>query len=432
MCQDHDHSKDSKAAITTSSPNAPPFPWDAGVYDAHCHPTDIIASLESIQHMRAAALTVMATRSQDQALLVDLAASPLAIRSAESLNSFQKNKSARNEGRVIPSFGWHPWFSHQLYDDSNPEAEQTYRPVRDSEPDLQAAKQKHYAAVLSPSPSPTDTAFLDSLPMPTPLSAYIAATRARLDEHPLALVGEIGLDKAFRLPQAFDDETRAARDPTMTPGGREGRMLSPQHVRMNHQTVVLKAQLALAGSLGRPVSVHGVQAHGVLYDTLAASWKGHEKEVLSRRQKRRIAEGAEDFSSSSSEDEDEYGGEVKKITKKKGNVGGKPFPPRICLHSFSGPAQVMKQYLHAAIPASIFFSFSWAVNLGTGDMDKLEEVVKLCPDDRILVESDLHTAGDEMDEMLEAMYRKVCEIKGWKLEEGVTRIGKNYEEFIFG
>ncbi|KAM0325891.1 hypothetical protein ACHAQA_007194 [Verticillium albo-atrum] len=389
-----------------------------------------MASIERIQHMRAAALTVMATRSQDQSLLVDLAASALAIRSPESLNSFQTQHSSRNEARIIPSFGWHPWFSYQLYDDSVPVAEQTYRPASDSASDLQTAKHAHYAAVLSPSPAPSDTAFLDSLPTPASLSAYIATTRARLQDHPLALVGEIGLDKAFRLPQAFDDETRAARDPGLTPGGREGRMLSPQHVKMNHQSVVLKAQLALAGALGRAVSVHGVQAHGVLHDTLTASWKGHEKEVLSRRQKRRIAEGAEDFSSSD-EDEDQDG-EPSKNKPKKGAVGGKPFPPRICLHSFSAPAQVLRQYLHPAIPAKMFFSFSWAVNMGTGDVDKLEEVVKLCPDDRVLVESDLHTAGEEMDGMLEAMYRKVCQIKGWTLEEGVRKIGRNYEEFIFG
>ena len=56
----------------------------------------------------------------------------------------------------------------------------------------------------------------------------------------------------------------------------------------------------------------------------------------------------------------------------------------------------------------------------------------MCPDDRILVESDLHVAGEAMDAALEAMYGKVCEVKGWELEEGIRRIGKNYEEFIFG
>ncbi|KAM3526271.1 hypothetical protein NHJ13051_003527 [Beauveria bassiana] len=421
------------------------FPWHLGAYDAHCHPTDTMASIDNLARMRTSVLTIMATRSQDQDLVAEVAASHGLANTATTSTDLP---DATGASKVVPAFAWHPWFSHQLYDDSDSAAEPTtYHQPDDGTSSPSEAKRAHYRAVLQP---PPDDAFIDSLPDPVPISAFIAATAARLEAYPLALVGEAGLDKAFRLPEPWaeaDDNDVALRDDdaaAATPGGRQGRRLSPHRVRMSHQQAVLTAQLALAGRLGRAVSLHGVQAHGVLYDTVARCWAG--RELPSRREKKLVAPGAEDFSSSSSSSEEEEDESLPQGIKAL-NLGhkqtkketGKPYPPRICLHSFSGSASTLTQWMRRNVPAAVYVSFSAAINLSTetsslssSSRGKTDEVIRAVPDDRLLVESDLHKAGDDMDGMLEVMYRHVCEVKGWELEDGVARIRKNYERFIFG
>ncbi|KAK3991326.1 Cut9-interacting protein scn1 [Cladorrhinum sp. PSN332] len=409
------------------------FPWQLGAIDAHCHPTDTMASMASVPTMRARILTIMATRSQDQDLVARVAAQ-------HSFSDRAALATPPTEGstvtdKIVPAFGWHPWFSHQLYDDT-PEGNNTYDASLASTSEGEKGKQKakHYSAVLSGSP---DSAFIASLPEPISLRGFLAETRRRLVEFPLALIGEVGLDKGFRLPVPWAEEEYAKRDQSQTPGGRENRALTKHHVDPDHQVGILKAQLRLAGEIGRAVSIHGVQGHGVLFDALSSLWKGYENEVLSKRQQRRIAPGAEDFSDFSSDESD--GEDLEVVDKSSQPYQPKPFPPRICLHSFSADGGWVKRYMRPEIPARTYFSFSTEVNLiGPNEAksqameEKFAQVIKACPDDRILLESDLHVAGQEMDYFLEHIYRKVCIIKGWTLQKGVEQIRKNYEQFLFG
>jgi len=377
------------------------FPWHLGVFDAHCHPTDTMSSISAIPGMKARALTIMATRTQDQELVAKVA-DELGVKTTSYQEWDEKSK-------VVPCFGWHPWFSHQLFDESIHAGKNRL----DKEESI-----AHYQAVLHPKPE--DKEFLLALPEPRSLSAFLQVTKDRLTRYPLALVGEIGLDKAFRIPEAWLSERHEHQDGALTPGGREGRSLSPYRVDIEHQKKVMKAQLRLAGELRRAVSVHGVQAHGILFETLQETWKGHERKVLSRREMKRLQNPGDAYFSDDDEEQEN--------TDKPSRL----FPTRICLHSYSGSVEPTKQYLHASIPAEIFFSFSTVVNFSTSGPSKAEEVIKFLPDDRILAESDVHTAGDEMDGFLEDIIHKICTLKGWSLEHGIEQLKWNWNRFVFG
>lgn len=387
--------------------NADVFLWDLGVYDAHCHPTDTMASIVDIPAMKATTLTVMATRAEDQELVQQ---------TAESLNG---NGTPGSEDKIVPAFGWHPWFSHQILDDTQPDTAQQ--------------KEAHYAAVLTPSPS-TDPEFIRRLPQPKLLSTLIAETRDRLQQFPNALIGEVGVDKSFRLPGAWTKQDLDSRDEGITPGSREGRRLSPYKVKVDHQRTVLKAQLQLAGEMQRAVSVHSVQSHGVVFEVLKELWKGHERVVLSRRERERQqdAEGALSEDENEDEDEQEKLQTTSHHRKQPDTPRMLPFPPRICMHSYSGPVEPIHQFLHKSNPSDVYFSFSTVINFTGPSARKVPDVIKVLPADRILIESDLHTAGPQMDKSLEDAARQICEVRGWELREGVRQLAENWRRFVFG
>ena len=381
----------------------PAFPWDLGVYDAHCHPTDIMASIDDVPHMKARVLTVMATRLQDQELVMGTN-QRMGLSSAR-IPLLEGGFKAKCQ--ILPAFGWHPWFSHQLYDDLNHPAASA------------PTKRIHYRQVITPSTEDDD--FINGMPDPLPLSKFLERTKAFLNQCPLAMVGEIGLDRSFRIPETTETPESSEIEPGKTPGGRDGRKLSSRRVELKHQQAILTAQLKLAGEMGRAVSVHGVAAHGFLFETLRDMWKGHERHVPSRRERAR-QDSAVGIHAHEEEDSDGNGS----------NRQPKPYPPRICLHSYSGSSGTIKQYLHPSVPATIFFSFSKAINFSTTASDKAVEAIRSLPADRILVESDLHCAGDQMDQMLEDMIRLICNLRGWDLDEGVRQLGKNWKKFAFG
>lgn len=381
-----------------------------------------MSSIAEIPQMKARTLTVMSTRGEDQDLVYE---------AGVSIYAGNDDTKEDKRIRILPCFGWHPWFSYQilLLDDNGTPGD----PLSiDAE-----TKKAHYEKVLAPSPKdkPDGQQFITALPPPKPLSTFISETRTRLLSHPSALVGEIGLDRAFRLPNPWTQEEIAARDSTITPGSREGRTLSPYRVHLEHQKSVLRAQLRLAGELQRPVSLHSVQAHGAVFDVLKELWTGYERRVPTRRERRRrySAAGAHEESDAEEDTQQQQHNTISTNTKEEPEEKKPlPFPPRICMHSYSGPVDPVKQFLHPSNPSDVYFSFSNMINFSGPSAQKVIEVVKVLPDERVLVESDLHMAGPVMDELLEDVVRQICEIRGWGLIDGVRRLGDNWRRFVYG
>ncbi|OLL22348.1 Cut9-interacting protein scn1 [Neolecta irregularis DAH-3] len=64
----------------------------------------------------------------------------------------------------------------------------------DSPPESKLA---HYNQILQPSP---DDKFIDMLPAPISFQEHLEEMRRNLKTYPSAFVGEIGLDRSFRIP----------------------------------------------------------------------------------------------------------------------------------------------------------------------------------------------------------------------------------------
>ncbi|EEB08703.2 TatD DNase family Scn1 [Schizosaccharomyces japonicus yFS275] len=265
------------------------------ITDVHCHLTDTPSELNLVKESQIHKCIVMSTRPFDQSF-VDQAASDF-------------------PDKIIPSFGIHPWFSYLLISDKEGIAV-----------DISAEEQKmqHYQNILHPVP-PIE--FMEKLPEPIHMNVYLERLRHFLYKHPNALIGEIGLDKSFRIPSGpYNSRSSLPQGP-----------LSPYYVNMEHQIEVFEQHMNLAAELQRPVSIHCVQTYDLLLTLLKARWEGHW--VPSLRKQRENPLWMEAY-----------------------QQGPLPFPLRICLHSYSGSPEQVEQFTDRKIPSRVYFSFSEGIN----------------------------------------------------------------------
>ncbi|QPG73124.1 hypothetical protein FOA43_000429 [Brettanomyces nanus] len=171
-------------------------------------------------------------------------------------------------GFVNPNYGVHPWFCH-LYTFVDYSKDEN-APLSSTQ-----VKRLHYSSILLPHKDISDQ-LLEALPVPIYIFDYLKEVEALLQENPLAGIGEIGIDKSFRLPMCgylgSEQCLEWIDDPflrTKNPQEQELRhKWSPFRTDMDHQIRVVEAFLDLAKRFRRPVSLHCVGNHGKLFDLL--------------------------------------------------------------------------------------------------------------------------------------------------------------------
>lgn len=268
--------------------------------------------------------------------------------------------------KIVPAFGLHPWWSHHI----------SFR-----EGGRAPSKQEHYSEVFpsyfaGDGMSEESKMLYESFPEPTLISTYVQnILRPSLLEYPNAMVGEVGLDRSFRIPFPKTDAKSDRSD------HKQAKKFTNLKVPMEHQLKLLNTQLDVAFELNRNVSFHDVQAHGAVMDLLASLAKHSDKWKHSKS--------------------------------------------KICLHSFGGSVDVIERVSKHIDKERIYFSFSTTIN---ARLERLEELIRAVPDTRLLIESDYNDIRYNDIRVWEIL-GIVCDARGWTSHEAASILKRNWREF---
>lgn len=322
--------------------------------DAHCHPTDdprpwgkVEVLIEKLRHVKIGRICAMSTSTKDQVYVAKL--------------------SQALPNKVIPAFGYHPWFVHTISINSNMTAEEHYKSVFGKK-----AESEELQELLH-----------DGLPEPIPLQSILQELRKNLEAHPDSLLGEIGIDRVFRLPRDpkgwtrepdEEEEKESNESPSL---GRRKRPLTSLTPSIDHQLEVAKSQIALAIELKRSISFHSVRAGGALTDLLEDLRKSFpdENDGLSKRERKR------------KEKEQRHIGNENIYLEEEEDSRLRFSDINLDLHSCTLSPQMISQ-IQKKYP-NIYVSFSLAINARQKD---LPDQLRACDPNRLLIESDWHSA----------------------------------------
>ncbi|OBZ88667.1 Cut9-interacting protein scn1 [Choanephora cucurbitarum] len=320
--------------------------------DAHCHPHDDIDNLAMIPKLQTGHITIMGVRQDDW----------------ERVSQTTKECNKEMDNKCIPCFvclfvkGIHPWFSHFV---STPEKSGL-------------TSKEYYASILQSSDSKQLEEMIQALPEPSSYDTWYHRLRQRLEQHPEALVGEVGVDRSARL----------------LPGGAidwHGKKPTQVQTSIEHQLAILDIQCQLARELNRGVSLHCVQGQGHLFDHLKK-----QSTQFSGRKLRQLKE--------------------------------KPNMLRVCLHSFGGSPATVTQFIELK-GFEIYVSFSVAINAQHLPPHKMQALICSVPEDRLLIESDLNTPKG-IDVCMIDIVKIVAEARNLTIAQVIEITNRNWKRFV--
>ncbi|CAI4035730.1 hypothetical protein SMKI_13G3810 [Saccharomyces mikatae IFO 1815] len=264
------------------------------------------------------------------------------------------NNSTRRENLYL-GFGVHPWYSHLFY-------------IGD-----QRDKISHYLNVLEYKNKEQFDGLVRVLPEPLDLEEYILR---EFNEKLVSVIGEVGLDKLFRLPASgFYTQNEKTR-------------LTTVKVKLSHQEAVFRRFCRLARKTNKPISIHDVKCHGKLNDIC-------NEELL-------------------------------------------PYHSvNICLHSYTGSKEtLLTQWLKKFPPDRIFVSLSKWINFK--NPEEGDTLVRGLPKTCILTETDFPVDNPDpsyqrdLTEQLQYLNKQIAQAWGESLDatQVASHIYENFQKFI--
>lgn len=296
------------------------------LYDAHCHLSPFFKD-ESIQKIN----RVLKDNYGNQINTIPT----INLMSTTQWDIQFVNKiSLDNPTIVQPCFGIHPWYTH-LFTIEDYSKEAIGYQLSDSE-----IKSQHYSKIFNfikkvkiedGDISSLPDLLLDNLPVPKNLYELIKEIELmiqeniRNNENYEFMIGEIGLDKLFRIPwNGYLGNENEGLINTNSKFNSNSKFSNYQ-VSLNHQIIIYKEFLKLAIKYNKPVSIHCVKAHGILFDTTRSMIKIKDDKCIN-----------------------------------------------LCLHSYSGSIDQAKNWLKL-YKKNIFFSISEILNIKGGTRKEKEK-----------------------------------------------------------